>query len=63
MAEFLQLYTNRKGNRDSVCMEEANESGVFVRSWLATSAGRVLQRLMESQCARQEFLQAESAAP
>ena len=56
MAEFLQLYTNRKGKRDSVCMEEANESGVFVRSWLATFTGRVLQCLMESQCARQEFL-------
>ena len=46
-----------------VLAEEAKESGLFIQSSLTTSAGRVLQRLMELQCTRREFLPAESAAP
>ena len=45
-----------------VLAEEAKESGFFVRSSLATSAGRVLQHLMELQCTRWGILPAESVA-
>ena len=44
-------------------MEEAKESGFFIWSLLATSAGCVLRRLMELQSTRRGLLPAESAAP
>ena len=46
-----------------VLAEEAKESGCFARSWLAASAGHVLQHLMEPQLACRGFSPARSAAP